>query len=336
MDIFEFFQDLFIFALCGAIIIIVLLYISDGDLTLMFYDRFGSPVEDMAGDVVWITGASTGIGEALAIRLAQAGCKLVLSARREELLEKTKRECLKLGTLESHDILVLPMDVTEMSKHQQHFQKVLDHFGKLDVLVNNAGRSQRSRWDEIDIEVDRQIFELNVFSVVSLSRVVVPYFIKNNKGHIAVTSSTAGKLGAPFSGSYTATKHALHGYFEALRIESVGSNLHLTMLCPGPVFSDALKEAFTGAPGEKFGEEWKAGDKRMTSARCAHLFAVAIRNKLDEAFISLNPVLILMILYQYMPTITRRILTSKLISGKSAAFIQKVRDNRETVSAKDK
>jgi len=168
---------------------------------------------------------------------------------------------------------------------------------------------------------------------VSLTRVVLPHFTNNKKGLIAVTSSTAGKMGVPFSGSYTATKHALHGYFESLRTEVASSGVYITLLCPGPIFSDALKEAFTGTVGEKFGEGWKAGDKRMTAARCAHLCAVAIRNKLSEAYVSLNPVLLVMILYQYMPSTMRSILSSKLVGGKASDLMQKLRDNRTTVKS---
>lgn len=165
----------------------------------------------LQGKVVWITGASSGIGKSLAIVLARHGVKLCLSARREEELEKVKLECLAGSSLKQADIFVLKMDMLETDKHQAYFDKVIKQFGQVDVLVNNAGRSQRALWQKIDIEVDRELFELDVFSVVNLSRVYVRHVEKNSlEGHIAVTSSSAGLLGVPNSGSYVGAKHALH------------------------------------------------------------------------------------------------------------------------------
>lgn len=102
------------------------------------------------------------------------------------------------------------MDVLEVKSHKRFFERALHHFGRVDVLVNNAGRSQRANWEEIDLNVDRQMFDLNVFAVVNFSRVALNHFLKVGYGHIAVTSSIAGVLGAPYSGTYTGTKHAIH------------------------------------------------------------------------------------------------------------------------------
>jgi dehydrogenase/reductase SDR family member 7 len=162
---------------------------------------------------VWITGASSGIGRELAKVLAKNGVRLVLSARNLRELEATKNECLTLaqGFLKAEDILVIPLDMLKFAYHQESFNRVISHFRALDILVNNAGRSQRAEWNKIDINVDRELFELDVFSVIHLSRLAVTYFEQNSiKGQLAVTSSTAGLIGAPNSGSYTGAKHALH------------------------------------------------------------------------------------------------------------------------------
>lgn len=167
----------------------------------------------LKGKVVWITGASSGIGRELAKVLAKNGVKLVLSARNARELEAAKNECLSLaqGSLRTEDILVLPLDMLKFAFHQDSFNRVISHFRALDILVNNAGRSQRAEWNKIDINVDRELFELDVFSVVHLSRLAVTYFEQNSiAGQLAVTSSTAGLIGAPHSGSYTGAKHALH------------------------------------------------------------------------------------------------------------------------------
>lgn len=167
----------------------------------------------LRGQVIWITGASSGLGKELAILLAKNGVKLCLSARRMDELEKVKNQCLSISkTLSSDDILVLQMDMLEIEKHEQFFEKVLKHFhGRLDVLVNNAGRTQRATWANIDLSVDREMFDLNVFSVVNLSRIYVRYVQKNSiRGHVFVTSSVAGLTPLPFSACYIGAKHALN------------------------------------------------------------------------------------------------------------------------------
>lgn len=161
--------------------------------------------------MVWITGASSGIGKSLGIVLARHGVKLCLSARREDELEKVKLECLAGSSLKPADILVLKMDMLQTDKHEDYFDQVIKHFGQVDVLVNNAGRSQRALWQNIELQVDRELFDLDVFSIVNLTRVYVRYVEKNKlEGHVAVTSSTAGLLGVPNSCSYVGAKHAIH------------------------------------------------------------------------------------------------------------------------------
>lgn len=162
--------------------------------------------------MVWITGASSGIGEQLAILLADKNVKLCLSARRNRELEEVKEECLlMLSQLVPDDILVLPMDMLDIDRHEEHFNKVIKYFGRVDVLVNNAGRSQRALFKDITLKVDRQLFELDVFSVINLSRIYVNHIAQHKlKGHIAITSSSLGLIAVPNSASYTAAKHALH------------------------------------------------------------------------------------------------------------------------------
>lgn len=158
---------------------------------------------------MWITGSSSGIGKQLALVLAKNNVKLCLTARTIDRLEAVKVECLKLGKrLQPNDILVLKMDMLDLDSHQKHFDKVIKHFGQIDVLVNNAGRSQRAQFRDIHIAVDRDVFELDVFSVINLSRIYVRQC--DGRGHIAITSSSVGLISVPNSASYTAAKHAIH------------------------------------------------------------------------------------------------------------------------------
>lgn len=169
-------------------------------------------IGSLEGKVVWITGASSGIGKYLAIALAENNVKLCISARRVAELYQVKEQCLLKSTkLQSNDILVLPMDMLELNRHEEHFNRILSHFGQLDVLVNNAGRSQRALFKDIALKVDQQIFDLDVFSIINLSRIYVNHVDKTGgKGHIAITSSSVGLITVPGSASYTGAKHALH------------------------------------------------------------------------------------------------------------------------------
>lgn len=294
-------------ALC-VLVLMALILLLDCDLTLAFKEKCGKPLNSLQGQVIWIVGASTGIGEYLAYELVSNGAKVVLSARRVTELARVKSKCLDVGrklNVTEADILVIPLDISRIDQHRDAFDQVISHFGQLDILVNNAGRSQRAHWLDINLELDRDLFEGNVFGLLHLTRIVLPHFLAKKKGHIAVTSSVCGKIGAPFSASYNATKHALHGYFETARAELAPQGVSITMLCPGPVFSDLLTNCATGKYGQKLGGSMNSKDRRMTTDRCAHLCAIAIVNHLDEAWISINPVLLSLYAAQYIPSLFR-------------------------------
>ncbi len=285
------------------------LVFADADLSVLWAARFGKNPSTLSGKIVWITGASSGIGEYLAYDLARVGCKLVLSARREEELLRVKKQCLANGGVKDSDILVLPMDMTDIDNHKKYTQKVLEHFGQIDILMNNAGRSQRAFVIDTEVEVDRQMMELNAISVFSLTKAVLPHMIKRKTGHLVVTSSIAGKVGAPFSATYCATKFAIQGWFDALRIEMAQHNITVTTICPGPVHSAIQREAFTAKSGVKYSDiaDMSKVEKRVATSRCSELITVAIANKLEEVWISLNPVLMFTYAAQYMPSIARSV-----------------------------
>ncbi|XP_063425597.1 dehydrogenase/reductase SDR family member 7-like [Mytilus trossulus] len=302
------FDLLVVFGVALFFIQIIRIFFSDCDLHLQWYCKFGETPASLKGKVVWITGASSGIGEALAYKLSSVGCKLILSARREDRLKQVKDHCLKQNPgIGTKDILILPLDLLDFGSHANAVEVVLKYFKKIDVLVNNAGRSQRALWENTSLEVDKAMLNVNVLGLLSLTKCILPQMIKQNYGRIVITSSLAGKLGAPGLGSYSGSKHALHGWFEALRIEGYNYNIDVTMVCPGPVFSEALLHAFTESGEKTLGVEMKPTEKRMTAERCAYLMSVAMANDLDEVWLSGNPELFFLYLYQYFPTITRRL-----------------------------
>jgi len=304
MDFFSLMCVLFVLGWC--ICAIMTLFV-DADLTLTYYDKRNKGLGNLKEKVVWITGASDGIGAACAVEAAKHGAKLVISARNKTKLEQTKVRCLEAGkdeNLTSADVLILQMDVTKFDKHQECVEKVMQHFGKISIVLHNAGRSQRARWEHIDIQVDKDLWELNVLGPVALTRRIMPYFLEKGGGQVAVMSSVAGKAGVPFSGTYTGTKWGVNGYFESLRTERI-KTIDVTILCPGPTTSNLLAVAATEKAGEEFQGSADGDQHRMSAERCARLSMLAIANKVDEAWISKFPVLPICYAFQYLPTITR-------------------------------
>ena len=204
------------------------------------------------GQVVWITGASSGIGEAMAHQFLSDGAKLVLSARRETELERVKADLVQAGAVDAN-IMVLPLDVTDEAAMPSAVQAVLDHYGKIDVLYNNAGISQRSMFMDTEMVAYRKLFEVDVFGQIALTRQVAPVMVKQGSGHLMVTASVAGKVGVKERTGYCAAKHAMIGFFDALRTELAGDNIKVTVINPGFVRTAVAENAVTG-DGGRFGK----------------------------------------------------------------------------------
>lgn len=236
-------------------------------------------MKNFKNKVVWITGASSGIGEATAVEFARAGAKLVLTARRAEVLEDLK---LKLGLPEG-DVLVLPLDVENYKDFEPAAKKVYDTFGSIDVLFNNAGISQRGTVLGSKIDVYEKLIKVNFFAVVALTKAVLPYMIKQESGYIAVTSSVAGKLGTKERSGYAASKHALHGFFDSLRSEIAPHNISVTIVCPGYIQTDISKNAIT-ADGNKYGKMDTNQENGMPVDKCAKKILEAIVSKKSEVY----------------------------------------------------
>ncbi|MDB4989465.1 MAG: dependent epimerase/dehydratase family [Myxococcaceae bacterium] len=196
---------------------------------------------DFAGQVVWITGASSGIGEALAYEFARAGATLILSARRTELLEAVQCRCERP---EAH--LVLPFDMTQVDELPRQVDHVLRRFGRIDLLINNAGVSQRSLVQETALRVDRQIFETDFFAPVALVKAVLPHMLARGRGHVVVVSSIAGLVATPMRSSYSAAKAAIIAFHDSLRAETAEAGLNVSVLCPGFVATNIASAALTG------------------------------------------------------------------------------------------
>ncbi|WP_040278462.1 SDR family oxidoreductase [Psychroserpens damuponensis] len=191
--------------------------------------------------VVWITGASSGIGKSLAIALSQYDCKLILSARRTEVLEQVKSLCKQ-----PEKVMVLPLDLAETDTMTPIAEHAISAFGRIDVLVNNGGISQRSPIIDTTIAVDRKLMEVDYLGTVALSKAVLPHFIAQQSGHYVVVSSLMGKFSSHYRSAYCGAKHALHGFFDAMRLEHDKDNIKVTLICPGFVNTNVARNALTG------------------------------------------------------------------------------------------
>jgi short-subunit dehydrogenase len=196
--------------------------------------------------IIWITGASSGIGEALAYALAAKNCKLILSARNVSLLEAVKSKC-------NTEVVILPFDLSDFDHAKENVQKAIAAFGKIDVLINNGGVSQRSLIVETDLSVDKKLIEVDYLGTVAISKALLPHFIANKSGHFITVTSLMGKFGTPYRSGYCAAKHALHGFFDVLRMEHQKHNIKVTLICPGFIQTNVAKNALTadGSPQNK-------------------------------------------------------------------------------------
>jgi len=247
--------------------------------------------------VVWITGASSGIGEALAIEFANQGARLILSSNQLVDLEKVSKKCLDLGV----ECFIQYLDVTEIDKIQSITENLIDKFGHIDVLVNNAGISQRALVIETPIEVDRKIMEIDYFGTIALTKTVLPYMIKNGGGYIAVTSSISGKFGFPLRSAYSAAKHALHGFFETLRAETYKQNIKVLIAFPGRIKTNISMHALTkdGTAHGKMDEGQNAG---ISAEKCAKQYVNAIRKDKKEVLIGASELLMVYI-HKFAPSL---------------------------------
>lgn len=240
--------------------------------------------------VVWITGASSGIGEALALELSKREARLVLSARREEELRRVG----KLTGLPELDLMILPFDLSDTSSASGLAAQVMNKFGQIDILVNNGGYSQRSEAMETALELDRQLMEVNFFSYVALTKAVLPYMKRRRTGHIVAISSIAGKFGFYLRSSYSAAKHAIHGFFESLRLETEKHGIKTLVVCPGKIKTNVSHNAVT-ASGEKHNTMDPSHEQAMSAEACARQIIQAISAGKEEVLIGGKEILMVRI-----------------------------------------
>jgi short-subunit dehydrogenase len=259
----------------------------------------------IAGKVIWITGASSGIGEALTYELAKRGARLILSSRRKGELEKVKGNCAVETQI---NIRVLPLDLAEASTLQLCTEAAIQIFGHIDILINNGGISQRSLAKETTIEVDRRIMEVDYFGTLALTKYLLPHFIERKSGHFAAVSSVMGIIGTPYRSGYAAAKHALHGFYDSLRAElwKESKKIHVTLICPGWIRTNVTINALKG-DGTELNEMDKTTDQGMSPKECAIKIIHALQKKKDEVYIGGAKELLGVYLKRFLPSIFARV-----------------------------
>lgn len=229
--------------------------------------------------VVLITGASSGIGEALAYELSRKGAKLIVSSRRKKELELVRSNCEN-----QEEIKILPLDLTDSFGIQQKSKEAESFYGHIDILINCGGVSQRDKVLNTKIDVDRQIMEVNYFGSIILTKALLPKMVERKSGHQVIITSATGIISTPFRSSYAASKHALHGFYDALRAEHYRDNVKVSIILPGYVKTNISYNALMG-DGTRQNKMDNAQDNGLSPEECASKIIKAIEKDKEEVYI---------------------------------------------------
>lgn len=229
--------------------------------------------------IILLTGASSGIGEALAYELANKGAKLILSARRVQELERVKSNCPYPENIE-----ILSLDLGDSFAVTQKAKEAETFFGPIDILVNCGGISQRDKVINTKLEVDRKLMEVNYFGPIALTKAILPSMVKRKKGHQVIITSATGIISTPFRSSYAASKHALHGFYDALRSEHHDDGLRISIILPGFVKTNISYNALVG-DGSAQNTMDDAQENGISAEHCAQKIAYAIEQNKEEVYI---------------------------------------------------
>jgi len=225
----------------------------------------------MKNKVIIITGASSGIGKALAYEFASKGAKLVLAARRIELLQQLKQE------ITNTEVVICATDVSREEDCKSLIEKAISTFGQIDVLINNAGISMRAIFEDVELDVLHKLMDVNFWGTVYCSKYALPHLLKA-KGSLVGIISIAGFVGLPGRTGYAASKFAIRGFLDTVRIENLQNGLHVLVAAPGFTASDVRKSALT-AHGSNQGETPRNEEKMMSAEVCAQHIIKAIEKR---------------------------------------------------------
>lgn len=252
--------------------------------------------------VVWITGASSGIGEATAYRFAQEGAKVIVTALEADLLENVVAHCKELG---SPDAAALPFDLSKSDELDALAEKAWNQFGGIDVLYNNAGISQRGTTVETEMRVIRKVMDIDYYAPVILTKNILPRMIERGGGQLVVTTSIAGRFGFPLRCAYSSAKHALYGFFETVQAETYDQNIRVTIVCPGRVQTNISKYALE-KDGKQHGKMDAGQAGGVTPQQAADKIVKAVYKKKREVLVGRYELLMAYI-KQFFPGLAARL-----------------------------
>ena len=266
----------------------------------------------MKNKVVVITGASSGIGRALAQEFASKGAKLALGARRTELLEE-----LQLEHPET-EILIQKTDVSLENDCRLLIEETIKRFGQIDVLINNAGISMRALFEDVDLKVIRQLMDVNFFGTVYCTKYALPYLLKT-KGSLVGVISIAGYVGLPGRTGYSASKFAIRGFLDTVRIENLKKGLHVLVAAPGFTASEVRKAALT-TDGSQQGETPRDESKMMSSEECAHHIICAIQKRKRELILTFTEGKLTVFLGKFLPSLLDKLTYNHMAKEPNSPF----------------
>jgi short-subunit dehydrogenase len=250
---------------------------------------------------VWITGASSGIGEALVYAFVSGGSRVIASSNDNDGLKRVTENCAAM----KGKVTIAPFDLSDTSGIEEMVSDVINKEGRIDLLINIGGISQRALIKETPLWLDRKIMEINYFGTIALTKAVLPYMISNGGGHVVATSSIAGRFGFPLRSSYSASKHALHGFFETLLLEHRNDNIRVSLLIPGRVKTNISLHALT-ASGNEHGKLDKRLAEGITPDKAAQQIIRGLRRNRREILVGSSELLMLGI-RKYIPALFFRI-----------------------------
>jgi dehydrogenase/reductase SDR family protein 7B len=229
--------------------------------------------------IVWITGASSGIGEAITYHVANKGAFVIISSRRIEELDRVKSQCP-----DPDKISIVQLDLADADSIEKKAKEAENIHGHIDILINNGGISQREKAINTKLDVDRRLMEINYFGSIGLTKAVTPGMIKRQSGHQVVITSAVGIISTPLRSAYAASKHALHGFYDAFRAEHHDDNIKVTLALPGFIKTQISVNALTG-DGKAQGKMDNAQANGMTAQECAKQIVNAVEKGKEEIYI---------------------------------------------------
>ena len=276
----------------------------------------------MKGKVVIITGASSGIGRALAIEYAKRGAFLSVAARRIQLLNELKEE------LPKNEVLVTQTDITIETDCKDLIDRTIKRYGRLDILINNAGVSMRALFDDFDILNFKHIMDVNFYGTVYCTKFALPYLLES-KGSLVGIISVAGHVGLPARSAYSASKFAVRGFLDTIRIENLYTGLHVLVAAPGFTASEVRKSALT-ANGTPQGETPRIEEKMMSAAACANLVANSIDRRERSLVLTFKEGKLSVFLSKFFPFILDR-LTYSVMADEHDSPLNKKKPSQKLV-----